>query len=60
MMGEHKNNKTAIAAKNGEISPKKKTMSKRQQEWLIKAMIVERCGLAPIFAKMGIDKELTK
>lgn len=59
-MGEHKNNKTAIAAKNGEIPPKKKTMSKRQQERLIKAMIAERCGLAPIFTKMGIDREFTK
>lgn len=42
-MGEHKNNKTAIAAKNGEISTKKKTMSKRKQEKLIKAAIVKLC-----------------
>lgn len=50
-MGEHKNNKTATAAKNGEISPKKKPMSKRQQERIIKEVIVERCGITPIFAK---------
>ena len=42
-MGEHKNNKTAIAAKNNKISPKKKPMSKRQQESLIKAAIVKLC-----------------
>lgn len=59
-MGEHKNNKMAIAAKNGEISPKKKPMSKRQQERFIRTIMVERFGLAPIFAKIEIDKELTK
>lgn len=50
-MGEHKHNPTAIAAKNGELSPKPKKMSKRELEALmysrIKSEIVKRTGLAP-------------
>lgn len=34
-MGEHKHNPTAIAVKNGELPPKKKSMSKRELERLI-------------------------
>ena len=36
-MGQHKYNPTAIAAKNGELEPKKKPMSKRERERLIYA-----------------------
>ena len=50
-MGEHKYNPTAIAAKNGELSPKPKKMSKRELEALmysrIKSEIVKRTGLGP-------------
>lgn len=31
-MGQHKTNPTAIAAKNGELPPKKKPMGKRERE----------------------------
>lgn len=36
-MGQHKYNPTAIAAKNGELPPKPKKMSKREAERLIYA-----------------------
>lgn len=36
-MGQHKYNPTAIAAKNGELEPKKKPMSKSERERLIEA-----------------------
>lgn len=36
-MGEHKQNPTAIAAKNGELSPKKKPMGTAEsREWVYK------------------------
>lgn len=31
-MGQHKHNPTAIAAKNGKLPPKKKSLSKRETE----------------------------
>lgn len=35
MMGEHKHNPTAIAAKNGELPPKKKPMGTvESREWV--------------------------
>lgn len=35
MMGEHKHNPVAIAAKNGELPPKKKPMSTAEsKEWV--------------------------
>ena len=40
-MGEHKANPTAIAAKNGELPPKKKPMSKRDRERLLTAKVAE-------------------
>lgn len=44
-MGEHKHNPTAIAAKNGELPPKKRSkLSKRQQEALIRAKLDEITG----------------
>ena len=41
-MGEHKNNPTAIAAKNGELPAKPKKMSKRERDAIIIAMIQEK------------------
>ena len=41
-MGEHKHNPTAIAAKNGELPPKPKKMSKREVDAMIMAMIQEK------------------
>lgn len=34
-MGQHKYNPTAIAAKNGELPPKKKKMSKAEEQFLM-------------------------
>nr|DAM30847.1 MAG TPA: hypothetical protein [Caudoviricetes sp.] len=46
-MGQHKHNPTAIAAKNGELPPKKRErrLTKRQAERLLKAEILSRCTL---------------
>lgn len=49
-MGQHKHNPTAIAAKNGEIKPKKK-VSKAQQERTMKAAIqhsLKTLGILPV------------
>lgn len=40
-MGQHKHNITAIAAKNGELPPKPKQMSKREAERLLYAKCQE-------------------
>ena len=44
-MGQHKHNPTAIAAKNGELPPKKREpqLTKRQAERILKAEILSRC-----------------
>lgn len=49
-MGQHKHNPTAIAAKNGELPPKKREpkLTKRQVKQLLKAEILSRC--TPLFA----------
>ena len=53
-MGQHKFNPTAIAAKNGELAPKKnKKMSKRQREALIREKIAEKTGLSGFFKYIG-------
>lgn len=40
-MGQHKHNPTAIAAKNGELQPKPKPMSKRERERMLYAKCQE-------------------
>lgn len=40
-MGQHKYNPTAIAAKNGELSPKPKKLSKRERELIAKIAMNE-------------------
>ena len=47
-MGQHKSNPVAIAAKNGELSPKKKPMSKRDQEAWLRQAISDITGLTDI------------
>ena len=42
LMGEHKHNPTAIAAKNGELPAKPKKMSKREMDNMLMAMIQEK------------------
>lgn len=50
-MGQHKYNPTAIAAANGELSPKPKKLGKRKSERLLKQMICaemyNRTSIAP-------------
>lgn len=50
-MGQHKYNSTAIAAANGELSPKPKKLCKRKSERLLKqticAEMYNRNGMAP-------------
>ena len=45
-MGQHKNNPTAIAAKKGEIKPKKR-ITKAQQKRAIEAVLKAR-GIFPV------------
>ena len=46
-MGQHKHNQTAIKAKNGEIKPKEKAMTKAQQKRTIEAVLKAR-GIFPV------------
>ena len=53
-MGQHKYNPTAIAAKNGELPPKPKKMSKRERERLLyaKCQAIIYGRLANAYARM--------
>jgi hypothetical protein len=55
-MGQHKHNPTAIAAKNGELPPKPKPMSKRQRDTLLYAKIREVTGINALTNHMGGSK----
>lgn len=52
-MGQAKHNPTAIAAKNGELPPKKKPMSKRKREALIRKRIQDATGLPGFVRELG-------
>lgn len=52
-MGQHKHNPTAIAAKNGELPPKKPKPSKRQVEAELYAEIEKRTGIDKIRKLIG-------
>lgn len=52
-MGEHKHNPTAISAKNGELPPKKKPMSKRQMDAIMRKRIQDATGLPQIVRALG-------
>jgi hypothetical protein len=52
-MGQHKTNPTAIAAKNGELPPKKPKPSKREQEAWLRAEIEKRAGIDKIRKLIG-------
>ena len=45
-MGEHRRNLVAIAARNGELPPKKKPMPKRELERLIMERLALETGAA--------------
>lgn len=53
-MGEHKRNPTAIAAKNGELPPKKKSkLSKRKRDALMRKRIQDMTGLPGVVRDLG-------
>lgn len=54
-MGQHKFNPTAIAAKNGELPPKPKGMSKRDKDRMLMAAIYEKTGIGKIERSLGIN-----
>ena len=55
-MGRHKHNPTAIAAKNGELSPKKQPkLSKRQVDALMRRRVQNLTGIPTLQKVMGID-----
>lgn len=57
-MGQHKHNPTAIAAKNGELPPKPKAISKREVERLIYAKCQEILykPLVDAYVKMQMEE----
>lgn len=54
-MGQHKYNPTAIAAKNGELPPKQKGISKQERDRLLMSMIYEKTGIGKIKRALGIN-----
>ena len=56
-MGQHKYNPTAIAAKNGELPPKPKKLSKRETERLLYAKCQEVIYKPLINAYMNMQPE---
>jgi hypothetical protein len=48
-MGQHKHNPVAIAAKNGQLPPKNKPMSKHEKETLLRKVIEDKTGLTDIY-----------
>lgn len=50
---ESRNNPTAIAAKNGELSPKKKPMSKAERDALLLQDIMRVTQLDKLYKAMG-------
>ena len=55
-MGHHKTNPTAIAAKNGELPPKKKGPSKRERERQTMKLIEDRTGLTKLREDIGLPR----
>lgn len=60
-MGQHKTNPTAIAAKNGELPPKKKPMGKRERERMVEQKIVceieRRTGIYSVLQRVRRDNK---
>lgn len=64
-MGQAKYNPTAIAAKNGEVPPKKKRAGKRETERMLIEMLVAKnrlmiCPFNPVTTQFRIQQELLK
>ena len=56
-MGQHKHNPTAISAKNGELPPKPKKMSKRESERLLYAECQRMLYSPLVKAYVNMQKE---
>ena len=56
-MGQHKHNQTAIKAKNGELPPKPKKLSKRESDRLIYAKCQELLYKPYIDAYIKMQKD---
>ena len=54
-MGQHKYNATAIAAKNGELPPKPKGMSKMERRRMLSRMIYDEIGLSSVLRALDIN-----
>lgn len=54
-MGQHKYNPKAEAAKNGDLPPKKKPMSKRKAEALMRKKIQDATGIPDMVREMGAE-----
>ena len=52
-MGQHKYNPTAIAAKNSELPPKPKKMSKAERDKMLRKKIQDATGITELMALMG-------
>ena len=52
IMGHHKHNQTAIAAKNGELPPKPKKIGKREAERLLMREIERKTGVYSLLRRM--------
>ena len=52
-MGQHKTNPTAIAARNGELPPKKPKMSKRKRDAILRKKIQNATGLPRLVENLG-------
>lgn len=54
-MGQHKYNPKAEAAKNGDLPPKKKPMSKRKVEALMRKKIQDATSIPDMVREMGAE-----
>lgn len=52
-MGQHKYNQNAIKAKNEELPPKKKPMSKRKRKAVLRKQIQDKTGLPALVMELG-------
>ena len=54
-MGQHKHNPNCQLARDGKLPSKPKKLSKREQERLLYAMILERTGIGRIERMLGAN-----
>ena len=55
-MGQHKHNPTAQAAKSGGLPPKKRPMSKREQEAVLRAMVNGKLKLNRLYDALNVGR----